>query len=60
MHQAFWSPYYKIDIAKLEAVQRRMTKIIQEIRNLTYKDTLKPQSTLFRKMYGKGRSDRSV
>ena len=37
----FWSLYYRMDIDKLEAVQRRMTKMIQRIRNLTYKDRLK-------------------
>ena len=37
----FWSPYFIMDIDKLKAVQRRMTKIIQGIRNLTYKDRLK-------------------
>ena len=30
-----------MDIDKLEVVQRRMTKIIQGIRNFTYKDRLK-------------------
>ena len=29
-----------MNIDKLEAVQRRMTKMIQGIRNLTYKDRL--------------------
>ena len=37
----FWSPYYRMDIDELEAVQRRMTKMIQGIGNLTYKDRLK-------------------
>ena len=37
----FWSPYYRMDIDKLEAVQRRMFKIIQGIKNLTYKDRSK-------------------
>ena len=36
----FMSLYYIMVIVKLEAVQRRMTKIFQEIRNLTYKDRL--------------------
>ena len=35
------SVLYKMDIVKLEIVQRRITKIIQGLRNLTYKDTLK-------------------
>ena len=37
----FWSLYYRKDIGSLEAVQRRMTKMIQELRNLSYKDRLK-------------------
>lgn len=37
----FWSPYYRKDIDSLEAVQRRMTKMIQGLRNLPYKDRLK-------------------
>ena len=37
----FWSPYYKMDIGSLEAVQRRMTKMIQGLRSLPYKDILK-------------------
>ena len=34
----FWSPYYRMDINRLEAIQRRMTKMISGIRNLEYKD----------------------
>ena len=37
----FWPSYYRINIVKLGAVQINMTKMIQGIRNLTYKDTLK-------------------
>ena len=37
----FWSPYYRMDIVKLEIVQRRITNVIQRIRNLTYRDKLK-------------------
>ena len=37
----FWSPYYRIGINRLEAIQRRMTKMIHGIRNLDYKDRLK-------------------
>ena len=37
----FWSPYYRMDINRLESIQRRMTKMIQGIRNLEYKDRLK-------------------
>ena len=37
----FWSPYYIINLDKLDAIQRMMTKMIQGIRNLTYKDRLK-------------------
>ena len=36
-----WSPYYKMNTNKLKALQRRMTRMIQGIRNLTYKDVLK-------------------
>ena len=36
-----WSPYYRRGIDKLVAVQRRITKMIQGIRNLTYKDRIK-------------------
>ena len=41
----FWSPYYRMDIIELEALQRRVTKICQDIRNLTCKDILKHFST---------------
>ena len=37
----FCSPYYKKDIGSLEAVQRRMTKMIQGLRYLPYKNRLK-------------------
>ena len=37
----YWSPYYRKDMGSLEAVQRKMTKMIQGQRNLTYKDRLK-------------------
>ena len=37
----FWFPCYRKDIGSLEAVQRRMTKMIQGLRNLLYKDRLK-------------------
>ena len=36
----FWSPYYRMDIDRLEAIQRRMTKMISGIRNLDYKERL--------------------
>lgn len=36
----FWSPYFRMDINRLEAIQRRMTKMISGIRNLDYKDRL--------------------
>ena len=36
----FGCPYYRKDIESLEAVQRRMTNIIQGMRNLPYKDRL--------------------
>ena len=37
----FWSFYYRKDIGSLYAVHRRMTKMIQGLRNLPYKDRLK-------------------
>ena len=37
----FWSPYYRMDINMLESVQRRMTKMIHNVRNLEYKERLK-------------------
>ena len=37
----FWSPYYRMDINSLESVQRRMTKMIHNIRHLPYEDRLK-------------------
>ena len=37
----FWSPYHRMDINRLESIQRRMTKMIHGIRNLNYKDRLK-------------------
>ena len=36
-----WCPYYQKDIAKLERVQRRVTKMIPSLRNKTYEDRLK-------------------
>ena len=35
-----WSPYYKTDIENLEKVQRRATKFITEISELSYSDRL--------------------
>ena len=37
----FWSPYYRMDINSLEGIQRRMTKMIHNIRNLPYEGRLK-------------------
>ncbi len=36
----FWSPLHTKDIAKLEAVQRRATKIITSLRNKSYQERL--------------------
>ncbi len=35
------SPYYRMDINRLESVQRRMTKIIQGLRTLPYQERLR-------------------
>ncbi len=37
----FWCPHYRMDKSLLESVQRRMTKMIQGLRNLPYQDRLK-------------------
>ena len=37
----FWCPHYRMDINLLESVQRRMTKMICNIRNLPYDERLK-------------------
>merc|ERR1712148_1375 len=37
----FWCPYLAKDIAKLESVQRRATKLINSCRNKTYEERLK-------------------
>ncbi len=36
----FWSPHHTKDIAKLEAVQRRTTKMMPSLRNKSYKERL--------------------
>jgi hypothetical protein len=36
-----WSPYRQMDIKKLEKVQMRATKMVQQLRNLSYEDRLK-------------------
>ena len=38
---AVWSPHQKGDIEKVEKVQRRATKMIKEIRHLSYQERLK-------------------
>ena len=37
----FWCPYYRMDIDSIEKVQRRMTKMICEVRGLLYENRLK-------------------
>ena len=36
----FWSPHHAKDIAKLETVQRRATKMITSLRNISYEERL--------------------
>ena len=36
----FWSPYLKRDVVALEAVQRRFTRLIPEMRSLSYEERL--------------------
>ena len=36
-----WSPFYKKDIQELEKVQRKMTKLVPELRDLTYEERCK-------------------
>ncbi len=36
----FWEPHHAKDIAKLEAVQRKATKMIKSLRNKPYKERL--------------------
>ena len=36
-----WSPYFEKDKQKLEKVQRRMTKLVPELKNLPYEDRCK-------------------
>ena len=36
-----WVPYYKTDIKKLEAVQRRATKLITSLKDKAYGERLK-------------------
>ena len=36
----FWSPHHTKDIAKLEVVQRRATKMITSLRNKSYEERL--------------------
>ena len=38
---AVWSPHQKGDIEKVEKIQRRATRMIEEIRHLPYEDRLK-------------------
>ena len=37
----FWTPFYRMDIDRLEKVQRRMTKMIPNLHNVCYEERLK-------------------
>ncbi len=50
-----WHPYLKKDIKKVEAVQRRATSQIQNLKNMDYKDRLKKlklPTLIYRRMRG--------
>ena len=50
-----WNPYHKQDIKRVEAVQRRATKQIPELKNKSYKDRLselKLPTLAYRRMRG--------
>ena len=36
-----WCPYLKVDIERLEKIQRKVTKIPLELKDLSYKERLK-------------------
>ena len=51
----FWSPYLRKDILALEGAQRRFTRLISELRGLTYEERLSRlclYSLEFRRMRG--------
>ena len=37
---AVWGPHYKMDRQKIERVQRRTTKLIEDIKDLSYEERL--------------------
>ena len=37
---AVWGPHYKMDQQKIERVQRRRTKLIEDIKDLSYEERL--------------------
>ena len=44
--QLFWSPHLRRDVDKIEKVQRRATKMIPEIRNLSYNQRIKDRDLI--------------
>jgi len=43
---SIWSSYYRKDIELVEGVQRRATKLIDDVRNLHYKECIKKSNLM--------------